>query len=311
MKNMLGMTKQSVILCLLVGVLSTTLFALAQPAEESDQTAADSPSLEITVYTEGPIPKNVKAEIPFEWRIIVRWYGELNALVPEIQKQPSFEGASVLTSSTTLKNGVEENRRYAEKIYTYRLLAEQPGPMTVGSAAIRVQEESESEEEAYLTTNRTTIDVQAAPFSLRRFSQKIWENRLIRILIVIFIIVVVTIVTLIWSIRFRRQVPQQPVEEVKSPSEEALESATRARIEGDMRKYVQSLEKAVRLSFEERYPDGNDVDLFSYKERIEPEFQPIFERFFRFCEETKFSPVTPSPDVLDQAWNDAKRLMGE
>ncbi|RJP34402.1 MAG: hypothetical protein C4527_02415 [Candidatus Omnitrophota bacterium] len=283
----------------------------AQPDTPDASESAKLQNLEITVSTEGPLPAVVRAGAPFAWKIVVRWYGDLEALVPRVQKQPTFEGAKLLASSTTLKTGSDPDRRYAETIFTYRLLAETQGELTIGAAAIGYRAEANREaDETFLTTNRVVVEVLPAPFSLTKFMAKLWDNRFLRISFVLLIILTVFGVTLFRIIRSRKMTSLPPVADEKKPSQAAFESAHRARIEGDIRGYVRLLEQAVRLSLEELFPQEQSKNPAAFRHRIQADLHPVFDRFFTFCEETKFAPIHPSPDVLDQVWNDAKRLTG-
>ncbi len=291
-------------------LFTTAPISIFSQADKPNLEKSDNQTdLEITLYTEGPVPEKPQAGKIFEWRIIIRWFGDLESIAPTIKKAPVFQGAKLLSSSTTLKTGAIEDRRDAEKIFTYRLRTKQEGEVTVSSAAISYKETEDESETSFLNTDRTTIEVLPAPFSFRSFLQETWENRILRVIGIIVVVLVVTGVTLLWSIRFRHKFQNELVEEdKKKPFEDSFEAARRSRVEGDFKDYIRNLEQGVLFSFKEKYPEETSNNISSFANKIKSEQQPVLKRFVESCKETKFSPVPPSPDVLDQIWNDAKRL---
>ncbi len=264
----------------------------------------------MTLRTEGPPTENRVMNHPFDWQIAVRWYSTAHAIDPNIQKSPSFEGLRLLSSSTTLRTGRDGNRNYSEKVFSFRLIADHEGIARIGSATI-VYTEAGDELEAFLHSTPTSFTIAPEPFSWSKFIQKTATNSYFQLFVLLLIIVIVIGVTMIRLKRLKKAASENVEEERRPPGEEALNDARRLRMEGNTSDFMRMLEKAVRLTFDERFPNTGYSDLNQFRDRIEAELHPVLDRFTVSCEEIKYSPVSPAPDTLDRIWDDAQRLIGE
>ena len=294
--------------CLILGCIAPTVGSAEQNSPRT--VAAPSPeNLEISVQTEGPIPVTVHKGKSFDWRIVIRWFGEVDSVVPELKNPPTFEGLHSLSSSTTIRTGVESNRRFVEKIFSYRLVGEREGEATIGSAAIEYRTEKPSDH-PILSTNRQMITLLPEPFSLKKVIARWSTVGTAQVAAASALVLIGMSVTLHYWNRSRKTVLPVETEPTKSPCETALDTAYRFRVEGDIQEYIRTLEKAVRWSFEAQFPEAKPAALEGYRSQIATERLPIFERFIQFCEEAKYTPIAPSPDLLNRAMEDVKNLIG-
>ena len=264
---------------------------------------------EIEVRTDGPWPQVVHAGEPFQWKIVVRWYGDLDAVAPEIQKLPEWQGVDLVSSSTVLKNGSESDRRYAEKAFVFTLKAPQPGEASIGTAAMRYRR-SAQEESAFVNTPLQALTVLPAPFSFSRWLREWWGRIGLPVLAVALVGGLIVGVTFFRRHRIRKMSTVAASEVESDPVAEAFEKARRFRIEGEIQPFVQMLERAVQASLQKQQPEGDAFSAAEWKECAPPDQQVVFDRFVRFCEEAKYAPIPPSAEALDRVWEDARRLAG-
>ncbi len=280
--------------------------SLPQDKEDSNPPQAGE-DVEISVRTEGPVPEIVHAGEPFTWSIVIRWYGGLEGIDPQFEKTPEFEGVKILTPSTTLRTGSENNRRYAEKIFSYNLMAESQGEAVLGSAAIRYSP-GEDKADSYLTTSPTVVEIHPPLFSLSKFLGGLIRNPLFQGFVILLLIIGLS-VTLILRNRSKKAMSNKTPVEEKKPCEEALENAHRFRVDGKTGDFVKMLEKAARLALSERFPEENPTHVEGYLDCLEGSQRNVLIRFLQNCEEVKYTPVHPSPDLLNRMEDDVKRLL--
>jgi len=287
--------------------VSVNLFAQSQPS--NDASSSENDNLEITVRTEGPFPEKVFAQSPFEWRIVIRWFGELQKVSPSLKKPPAFEGLEVLAPSTTIRTGNEEGRRYSEMIFSYRLMANAEGEASIGSAVVAYTIAGEDSEQT-IPTASTSITAAPVPFQWAPFLKKAAKNKIFGG-VLIGLIFLFFCVTLIYRKRSRKSLILEETEEKADPVEETFEAARRYRIEGEISNCIRSLEQAVGIRFQVRFPAEKREHLTAYLHLLEPELQPVLKRFGERCEELKYAPSASSPEVMDRIWDDARRLAGK
>ncbi|MEW6238210.1 MAG: BatD family protein [Candidatus Omnitrophota bacterium] len=284
-------------------------YSLAQTQPLADTSGSEKANLEITVRTEGPFPEKVYAQSPFEWRIAIRWFGEMQKVSPSLKKPPAFDGLQVLAPSTTIRTGSEDGRRYSDMIFSYRLMANAEGEAHIGSAVVAYTIAGEETEQT-IPTASTAITAAPVPFRWEPFLKKIVKNSYFWG-IAIVLIFILACVTLIYRKRSRKSLVSQDAEEKTDPVEEMFEAARRRRIEGEIPNCIRTLEQAVWIRFQERFPAERREQLITYLDLVEQELQPVLKRFGERCEEMKYAPSAPSPDALDRIWDDAKRLAGK
>ncbi len=265
-------------------------------------------NIDITVSTQGPDGNTLIAGRSFEWEIQTRWFGDTDSINPEIQKSPPFTGVEVQKQSTTLRTGVEGERRFVEKVFRYTLCPISEGEMTIGAATLRYSVSGNSQDK-YLTTAPATFTVHPAPFSFLDWIAGLWQSEWFRIFVFSIIIIFVIGVTLWRWRRYTSSVPSEPVVE-ENPVEEAFQEAYRMQIEGDRSRFIRKLKQAVLLSLTRSFPEISSTELSDYRGCLTIELQMIFDRFVEQSEHIQFAPVSPSPDEMDRVKDDAKRLAG-
>jgi len=282
----------------------------AAPEETADSPPSGTPSLEITLRTEGPQAGEVHAGQTFLWRIIVRWYGGGPQINPEIKKEPIFENLTVLTRSTTLRTGSTDDRLFHEKEFLYTLRPNNEGDAIIGASAVAyTQPDSGSAgQEAYLTAPPLVLTVSPAPFSWSEAVGNAARNPYGQFAGAFLILAAGVGVTL-WRWRRSKRTESQGLPAATTdPALEALDEADRFRLEGDRARYVRMLEKAVLLALKKRQPDI-EGGLSAFRGRLEEPERAVLARFLDECEQVKFAPSIPSPDQLDRIRDEAKRLV--
>ncbi|MBN2330029.1 MAG: hypothetical protein JXR73_23010 [Candidatus Omnitrophica bacterium] len=292
---------------MLAGFLVVFLVSLVYAQDEAS-TAAPTPAaeLDITLSTQGPPPDSVVEDQPFEWEIQVRWYGAASDLNPEIQKSPRFINLEVLKPSTTIRTGADGSRQYTEKVFRYVLRPQSEGEASIGPATIRYMSPGE-EKESFLSTAANSYTASPAPFSFQLWLKQMWRQGWFRGLVFGIVILMAVGVTLRVRSRYKKAIPEAPVEE-SNPLEEAFEAARRRRIEGDRSRFIHAIKEAVLLSLSQRFPAIDSKELASFRGELGFDRQIVLDRFLENCEQLQFAPVSPSPDELDRVMEDARFL---
>ncbi|MDX9755204.1 MAG: hypothetical protein RBU29_14660 [bacterium] len=262
-------------------------------------------NLDIQVWTEGPYPAPVIAESPFEWRIVLRWYGEPDQITPELTTAPSFANLAVHKTATHLRTCSDEQGRYTEKIFSYHLAAPTEGDYPIGAAAIFFIQPDGTQQ--VLKTSAATISAAPAPFAWGQlFTTILWHPLSIRI--GIFLVLGWACVTLYrWKRSSSVETPN-PEPTVHSLRDQQFELAQRCRMEGQYTEFIHALEKGLRLGLEGRFPEAATTLLIDYKEMLNAAEQDQLQLFIDMAAHIKFAPGTPSRDQLDQLWTLAQRL---
>ncbi len=291
-----------------ITLLTISLYVTAL-AEENQTIAPDKEiDFEITIKTDGPIPAQTIINKVFEWKIIVRWYGANDSINPRIHKLPSFDNLKLISQATSMLTGSDQGRRYAEKIFIFKILPVSEGDASIGAATVRYAK-SEEQNDNFLTTASSTLTIQPAPFSLQKWCSRQWSKTWFKVLILIVLITIIFCVTLALYRRRNKDIPQE-IEEKENPADVALQAARRYRIEGDRSSYIKQLKNAVLYSFTERFPQIKSTDLMDFHDQIDIEQQIILDRFIENSEHLQFAPVSSSADQLDRVMQDARNLAG-
>lgn len=267
-----------------------------RPVPEAGETGA----AEVTVSAGDP--GDVFAGRAFEWSVTVRWRGGDGAN-PRLAAEPAWTNVEPLRSSTTLRAGADEQGRYAEKIFSWTLRAAQPGECAIGAAAIAVTGADGGE--SRLETVPVGFEAKRPPFSLSTFVLDTWHY--IAAVIGGFAAVFAG-VTMARRNRSRNVEPPPAAGPESDPAEEALNRAKAMRVEGRPADYMRALERAALIGLRARFPEREGREPAAWLDLVEDELKPVLRRFAALCEEAKYTPAAPAPDLLDRAWSDAERL---
>jgi hypothetical protein len=282
-------------------------FQLYSTYAQIDIQQSSPASIDISIRAEGPIPNTVYANTPFQWDILIRWFGESNDLSPQLITAPVFKDLQILSSSTHLKTGSEDNRRFTEKTFSYSLLAAMEGDFVVDRAEVAFANIDGQQDS--LSTERTVFTVLPEPFSFTAWIADTMKSPVVLALslLVIFLLLAVT-----WLRRNRIHTAETEPNEILDEAEEIerwIQEAHKMRVEGDYGQWIQNMEKAVRASFQDQFPDKSYPLLIDYKEELSPEQQHHLQLFIDSSVHMKYAPGKPSADVLDRLYNTVTELI--
>ncbi|MGC9328192.1 MAG: hypothetical protein ACP5I1_11200, partial [Candidatus Hinthialibacter sp.] len=163
------------------------------------------------------------------------------------------------------------------------------------------------DQESFLSTTTISFTASPAPFSLSLWLSQMWRQGWFRGIVFGVVILAVIGVTLLLRGRYKKTIPEAPVEE-SNPLEELFEAARRRRVEGDRSRFVHTIKEAVLWSLSQRFPAIDSKELNAFRSELGLDQQIVLDRFLENCEHLQFAPVSPSPDELDRLTDDARFL---
>ena len=264
-----------------------------------------TPDINISIRTEGPSPSPLYANVAFDWGIIIRWTGEPDALSTELSTPPAFDKLTILSSSVNVKTGNENGKLITEKSFYFHIVPPKEGDYAIETAQITYKTKEGKEDR--ISTTKSSFSVLPEPFSLSKAAGKIVCTTYFAVSASAIFLIVICV-----TLFRRKRSSYKPIEKTEPDWKEEIETlfqkAHRLRIEGDFRSFAQTLEQVVFLSLSKEFPDKNHKVLIDYKEELDAERQKIAQIFVDTQVHVKYAPGTPSPDLIDQLWYNAKSL---
>ena len=270
------------------------------------QNQTPSPDLNISIRTEGPVPSPLYANTPFDWGIIVRWIGEPDSLTADLSTPPAYDKLTMLSSSVSVKTGSDKGALYTEKTFYFHFLAPKEGEYAIDSAQISYKTKDGKEDR--IRTSKSSFTIFPEPFSFTKTIIKSIRNPYFLVFVSLLFLVFLCVTLFRWK-RTNYQPAENQEPDWKEEQENLFQKAHRQRLEGDFRSFAHTLEQTVCLALSKEFPEHNHKVLIDYKEILDTERQNRLQLFIDTQVHVKYAPGTPSPDVIDQLWFNAKSLI--
>lgn len=296
---------QQIIILQFIASMCLPLILQAQPT--LNDLAESETNIPVTVTTELPDPDTIHAGDEFVWEIVVRWNQGME-FSPEVLKHPQVTNLEQIKTSSAFRSGGDQDGMFSETVFRYTLKALEQGDASIGTVGINGEKEDGSI--VSLTTEPVTLVILPERFSVANFITSAWSQLWVKITLIslIFIVLCVTCVLLF---RTKKQDVPNAEHNQADPVDEVMTQAKSKRIEGDYKAYFTKLEQAVRLRLNHAHPGVSSTNLRDFVDAVSPDRKVVFERFLHECEEAKYTPVSPSAEVLDRVWDDVNRIVSE
>lgn len=296
---------QPIITLQIVASLCLPLILQAQPTlNDLVENETDFP---VTVTTELLEQDTIHAGDEFDWEIVVRWNQGME-FSPEVSIHPQVKNLEQINTSTVFRSGADQDGMFSETVFRYTFKATEQGDASIGT--VEMSGEKEDNSVVSLKTEPVSLTVLPERVSIAKLITSAWNQLWVKITLISLIFIVLC-VTCFLPFRTKKQDMPDEEHDQSGSIENAMTKAKSKRIEGDHKAFFTNLEQAVRLRLNHAHPGVSSTNLRDFVDVISPDRKVVFERFLHEYEEAKYTPVSPSSEVLDRVWDDVNRIISE